>query len=142
LRPFFNPKSLGLKPSLWWLGLWWLGDSVGRINRGSWAPVAASPIQFLAFSFCFQSFFHWDTPRNLKWIFFTLHCLKKKSYRNPWSSISYQWSFTRCLDLSIYIVSHYKTLNTYGVAWFKVKVNYNSSSKNSTMCSSNHWQLI
>jgi len=32
--------------------------------------------------------------------------------------------------------------NTYGVAWSRIKVNYNDSSENNTICSSNHWQLL
>jgi len=71
------------------------------------APVA----QNFALSSCFQSFFRLETPRNLKWLFFTLYCLQEPS-RNHWLQSSYPWSFTWYLDLSIYMISHYKTLKT------------------------------
>jgi len=50
----------------------------------------------------FRLFFRLRTSMNLKWIFFSLYCLQQPS-KNPWSSISYHWSFTWCLDLSTYI---------------------------------------
>ena len=65
--------------------------------------------------------------------FFTLYCLQS----------SFPWSFGWCLDLSSYMISHYKTMkNTYVVAWFRINVNYNDSSENNTICFSKHWQLL
>jgi hypothetical protein len=75
------------------------------------APEAVPKVRILAFSSRFQLFFRLETPRNLKWIFFTLYCLQKPS-KNHWLQSSYPWSFTWCLDLSIYTISHYKTLKT------------------------------
>jgi len=104
-------------------------------HKGSWG---SPQVLFLAFSFLFRSFFHLKTPRNLKWISFTLYCLQQPS-KNPWSSILHPWSCAWCLDVMIYMIPHYKTLkHTYGVAWCRIKLNYNDSSQNNTICSSNH----
>lgn len=78
---------------------------------GAGASEAVPLAQFLAFSSCFRSFFRLETPRNLKWIFFTLYCLQKP-YKNYCPSISYTLSFTWCVDLLNYMISHYKTLKT------------------------------
>jgi len=102
-------------------------------GAGSQTPEAASQVRFLAFSSFFWSFFHLKTLRNLKSIFFTLYCLQQ-SFKNPWSSIFHPWSFTWCLDLMIYMIPHYKTLKT-GVAWSWIKLNYNDSIENNTICS-------
>jgi len=75
------------------------------------APEAAPHVWFLVFSFRFLSFFCYKTPRNLKWISFTLYYLQQLS-KNPWSLILHPWSFTRCLDFMIYMIPHYKTLKT------------------------------
>jgi len=77
--------------------------------RGTWSRHKGSLSS--AISCVFVPFFHLETPMNLKWIFFTLYCLQIPS-RNHWSSISYPWSFKWWLDLSIYMISHYKTVKT------------------------------
>jgi len=74
-------------------------------------PRTSLDVGILVFFSRFQSFSRLKTLRNLKWIFFTLYCLKKSS-KNQWLQSSYPWSFTWCLDLSIYMISHFKTLKT------------------------------
>jgi hypothetical protein len=89
-------------------------DVPGAKEHGTsmWAPEADTQVRFLAFSSRFRSFFRLKTPRNLKWIFFTLYRLQQP-FKNHWSSISYHWSFTWCLDLLICMIPHYKTLKTH-----------------------------
>jgi hypothetical protein len=87
----------------------------------------------------FRSFLCLETPRNLKLIFITLYCLQKPS-KNHWYSIF--------ISLILHLMSWFVDLhdlslqNTYGVAWFRIKVNYNDSSENNTICSLNHWQFL
>jgi len=74
-------------------------------------PMTSLDVGVLAFFARFQLFFRLKTPRNLKWIFFTLYCLQKSSKNHRLQS-SYPWSFTWCLYLSIYMISHFKRLKT------------------------------
>jgi len=64
-------------------------------------------VRNLAFLFRFRSFFCLETPKNLKWIFFTLYHLQQLS-KNHWSS-SFISLILHMMSLSIYIISHYKT---------------------------------
>jgi len=44
--------------------------------------------------------------------------------------------------LDLHDSSLQNTYNTYGVAWFRIKVNHNDSNENNTKSSSTHWQLL
>jgi len=103
---------------------------------------AAPVCEFLCFRPFFDSSSLLETPRNFKWIFFIFYCLQKPS-KNHCSS-----NFISLIlhVMSWFVVLHdfsiQNTQNTYGVAWFSIKVNYNNSSENNTICFSNHWQLF
>ena len=69
--------------------------------------------------------------------------LKKKPSKNHWYSIFISLILhvmSWCVDL--HDSSLQNTQNTYRVTWFRIKVNYNDSGENNTICSSNHWQLL
>jgi len=77
-------------------------------------------LRILACSSRFGLFFRLETLRNLKWFFFSLCIVFKKFLRTIGLKPSYPWSFMWCLDLSIYMISHYKTpMNLYdlGQKW-------------------------
>jgi len=106
------------------------------------AHEAAHCVRNLTFLSRFRLFFRLETPMNVKWIFFTLYFLQKPS-KNYWNSIF--------ISLILYVMSWFvdlhdfslqNTQNIYGFASFKIKVNYNESSENNIICSSNHWQLF
>jgi len=114
----------------------------GAHMLGTGEHLAVSYVRFLAFSSRCRSFFHLETPKNLKWIFFTSYCLKK-TFKEPlvFNYISLMFHvmswFVDLYDFSLQI-----TQNTYGVAWYTIKVNYNDSSENNTIFSSNHSQPL
>jgi hypothetical protein len=101
----------------------------GTHGTSAWAPEAAPRVLFLVFLSRFRLFFRLKTPRNLKWIFFS-HCIV---FNN----------LLRTFDLQLFILwfvdlhdsSQQNTQNTYGVAWSRIKLNYNDSGENNTICS-------
>ena len=89
----------------------------------------SSRVRILVISSRSQSFFCLETPRNLKWIFFTLYCLQKP-YKNHWSSFFIPLILhVMSWFVDLHDFSPHNTQNTYWVAWFRIKVNYNDSSE-------------
>jgi hypothetical protein len=105
------PMSMCVSHGLVCMGTWGNKDCCpierkhGFMQMGAWgSPSCANSAVFDHF----HSFFRLAMPWNLKWIFFTLYCLQIPS-KNHCLQYSYTRSFTGCLDLLIYMISHYKT---------------------------------
>lgn len=105
--------------------------------------------------------FHMHMAQQLQWEFCTFR--RFSSVLPSWNALEFEMNFSqtsivfkyfKTIDLQSWISLifhvmtcfsdlHYfslkSTKNTYGIAWFRIKLNYNDSNKNNIKCTSNHW---
>jgi len=105
-------------------GAW--GSILGVHDTDAGEPEATPQVRFLAFSSRFRLFFRLETPKNLEWIFFTLYFLQQLSKTLIFNSSSLVLHMMSCFD-DLHDSSLQNTQNTCGVAWFRIKLNYNDS---------------